>query len=256
MIRPFIKWAGGKRQILKQILKRIPVNFNRYFEPFVGGGALLFAINSEKSIVSDVNDELISAYIAIKDTPEELMDKLDEHEKNNSEKYYYCIRDNFYVDNIIDVAARFIYMNKACFNGLYRVNKKGRFNVPFGKKENIVTYERENILGIHEYLKNVSIYLRSFDCINPDEGDFVYVDPPYHNQFSWYSCNGFTEKDHIVLAEFVRELVNKGVYVMVSNSDTEFIRNLYNGFNIEVIESIIKIDGKPRKNNELLITCY
>ena len=244
-IYPFVKWAGGKTQLLQQLYALVPVQFNRYFEPFLGGGALFFyliSMKSEKFIayLSDINSELITSYNIVKSNAEELIVLLKryeiEYQKSPSE-YYYQLRDVIRPKNDIEKAARFIALNRTCYNGLYRVNSKGLFNVPWGKYKDPVICNSKN-------LRNVSLALQRSDAIiqvsdykeillkNAKEGDFIYLDPPYRPSsstayFTKYTDTGFNDKDQRDLANIFEELTKRKCKVMLSNSNTPLIRDLY-----------------------------
>ena len=272
--KPFVKWAGGKRQIIDKLKKYVPYEYNTYFEPFVGGGALLFELSPKKAVINDYNEELINVYKCIKD--EEKFDamcrELDHHESNHSEEYYYEIRnidrDKKKFNKLADYkrAARTIYLNKACFNGLYRVNSKNEFNVPFGKKTKVNTYEGPNLGIVHCLLNVYDIQLISIDfeeaVKDAKAGDFIYFDPPYDSEtstFNSYTENGFGKEEQIRLAKVFKELADRGCYVMLSNHNTKLVNELYEGFNIHVIEAKrnINANGKKRgKVEEVIITNY
>lgn len=272
--KPFVKWAGGKRQIIDKLKKYVPYEYNTYFEPFVGGGALLFELSPKKAVINDYNEELINVYKCIKD--EEKFDamcrELDHHESNHSEEYYYEIRnidrDKKKFNKLADYkrAARTIYLNKACFNGLYRVNSKNEFNVPFGKKTKVNTYEGPNLGIVHCLLNVYDIQLLSIDfeeaVKDAKAGDFIYFDPPYDSEtstFNSYTENGFGKEEQIRLARVFKELADRGCYVMLSNHNTKLVNELYEGFNIHVIEAKrnINANGKKRgKVEEVIITNY
>lgn len=264
---PFVKWAGGKRSIISELKDRLPVKFNNYYEPFVGGGALFFEIYStlKKAYLSDVNFYLIMAYTVIKKDPKALIELLKKHAKNNSDDYYYKVRAWHELQDPIEISARFIYLNKTCYNGLYRVNKKGEFNVPVGKYPNPNIISEENIMTCHKAFKNVQIEYKDFSEIKADKNDFVYFDPPYHptneTSFTAYSKLDFTEKDQIKLAEFAIALHHKEVKVMLSNSNTKFIKDLYKSsiFKTKVVNAPRLVNCKGNGRNaveELLITNY
>jgi DNA adenine methylase len=265
---PFIKWAGGKRHLAEELIKRLPTDFSNYYESFVGGAALFFSIleQAKKTMLSDSNLELVIAYNVIKKEPEKLIQQLEEHTKNHNESYYYRVRNQHQLQNPIEVAARFIYLNKTCYNGLYRVNKKGEFNVPVGRYSNPTIYDKSNIMAVHKALRIASIEYRDFETINPEANDFVYCDPPYHPvsqtaSFTGYTKSDFTEADQTRLRDFAVKLHKEGVFVMVSNSDTPFIRDLYSEscFNITVVQAPRFVNCKPANRgliNELLITNY
>lgn len=272
---PFVKWAGGKRQLLNDIKRLMPKQYEQYFEPFIGGGAVLFEIAPKNAIISDMNKELITTYKVFKSDTQfnQLVLRLDEYEKNHNEVYYYKVREQdrdaaFSRLSDVEVSARFIYLNKACFNGLYRVNSKGFFNVPFGKKEVLKTYNKENLESIHQYFVNndVEIYLQDFEktIASAKKGDFVYFDPPYDtienkNSFTAYNENIFDRDAQIRLSNTFKELDKKGVYVMLSNHNTSFIQSLYKGFNIHIVKATRMINSKSSERGpieEVLITNY
>jgi DNA adenine methylase len=272
----FIKWAGGKKQLLPEIEKRIPNKFNNYFEPFVGGGAVMFLVasklNPKKIIISDINKELIITYKIVKERPNELIELLKKHKKNHDKNYYYEIRElgNNPENNLSDleIAGRFIYLNKTCFNGLYRVNSKGSFNVPIGSYKNPNIVPKEDILNASKLLQKDDIKAMSFEnVINyAKNGDFVYFDPPYlplskTSSFTSYTKNSFSKDDHKKLSDVFKKLDKIGCFVMLSNSYHPYIEKLYSGFNfnIETVKAsrAINCNGSGRgKINELLITNY
>ncbi|WP_322935106.1 DNA adenine methylase [Mycoplasmopsis felis] len=259
-MKPFLKWVGGKTQLLNKINELIPKDFNTYIEPFVGGGAVLFNIKPENFIINDVNSELINLYQVIKNRKyfNDLLNNLKIHQNNHNEEYFYQIRN---MDRVIDFnsinkvtrAARMIYLNKSCFNGLYRVNSKGFFNVPSGKKEKVNLYDYDNILQIHQYLQNSNNQLMNIDfeeCLKyANKGDFVYLDPPYDNYenkitFTSYDQNNFNKSEQIRLFKVFQELDKKGVKLMLSNHNTEFIQNLYKDYKIFVVHAKRNINWK------------
>ena len=272
--KPFVKWAGGKRQIMNEIMKYVPFNYNTYYEPFVGGGAVFFELAPKKAVLNDFNKELINVYECIKDESkfEKMCAELNHHEVNHSEEYYYSVRnldrDKKSFNKIADYkrAARTIYLNKACFNGLYRVNSKNEFNVPFGKKTKVNTYEGQNLGIVHCILNFNDIKLLSTDfeeaVKTAKKGDFVYLDPPYDSDtstFNSYTEDGFGKKEQERLAKLYTELSDRGCYVMLSNHNTKLVRELYKDFNIHVIEAKrnINANGKKRgKVEEVIITNY
>ena len=267
--KPFVKWAGGKRGLLKQILPFIPKEFNSYYEPFVGGGALFFELFSKgllqnkKVVISDINSELINSYNIIKNKPLELIYILKEYKKNHTKEFYYKIRELDRKDNYINLpdiekASRFIYLNKTCFNGLYRVNKKGFFNTPIGSYKNPNIADEETILNASEALQNVIIKEQSFEKVleTAQKEDFVYFDPPYYplnetSNFTSYDSNTFLEKEQIKLYEIFDELAKKGVFVLESNSDTTFIKELYKNYEINTIQANRFINSKANKRGKI-----
>ena len=272
-MEPFVKWAGGKRQLLNDLNQRLPINFNSYYEPFVGGGALFMNLSHSQTVIADVSEELVLTYQVVVNHLELLIKALDNHEiehKKRPLEYYYEVRSLDRDPGLkqlseIEVAARFIYLNKACFNGLYRVNSKGYFNVPSGKKENITTYNKENLEFLSRYLReNVDIRLGDFEtsCHDVKSGDFVFFDPPYdllnETTFEKYNANSFGKEGQIRLANFAKDLDKKGVYFMVTNHNTPLINELYKDFNIEVVQvkRMINSDSSNRVGEEVIITNY
>jgi DNA adenine methylase len=266
--KPFVKWAGGKRQLIKVLTNNLPPSYNRYIEPFVGGGALLFEVLPYKAIINDINTELINAYTVIKDDIDALIEDLKKHK--NEEEYYYKIRS---LDpeklSAVERASRFIYLNKTCFNGLYRENSKGKFNVPFGKYKNPKILDEENLRAVSEYLNTAEISILNLDykevCKLAKKGDFVYLDPPYYpisksSSFTKYHKLDFTERDQMELTEVFRELDRKGCYVMLSNSNTKFIKELYKEYEIWEVSANrfinCKGDKREKVNVEVLIKNY
>ncbi|VFM99390.1 MAG: DNA adenine methylase (dam) [Candidatus Kentron sp. G] len=265
---PFVKWAGGKRHLVPEIIARLPKSFGTYYEPFVGGGAVFFALagRAGKAALSDTNAELMLAYEVIRDTPEALMEQLDAHKKaHRREEYYYQVRerrnaalDSGFSDKVAS-AVRFIYLNKTGYNGLYRVNSRGGFNVPKGRYENPAIYNRENILAISEVLKNTTLETLDFADIDPRPEDFIYCDPPYDDAFNSYADDGFGEADQKRLKDCMDRWREKGCHVMLSNSDTPLIRALYKGYRIEEVEAPRYINSKAAKRGmttELLVMSY
>ncbi len=272
--KPFVKWAGGKRQIIKELTKLAPLEYSTYYEPFVGGGALLFELSPKKAVINDYNEELMNVYNCIKDENkfEKMVHELNHYEASHNKEFYLELRnkdrDQKKFMKIPDYkrAARTIYLNKACFNGLYRVNSKNEFNVPFGKKEKVNTYDGQNLGIIHSFLNFNDIKIMNVDfeeaVKDAKKGDFIYFDPPYDSDthtFNSYTEEGFGKKDHIRLANTFKELDKKGCYVMLSNHNTELVNELYKDFNIHIIEAKrnINANGKKRgKVEEVIITNY
>mgnify|MGYP001619926225 CR=1 FL=1 len=268
----FIKWAGGKTQLLSQYAKLYPKEFNRYFEPFLGSGAVFFHIKQKfkpkQCFISDINEDLINTFKAVKEQPEELIKLLKEHKaKDNSKEYFNQQRERFNTIKAgLEKAALFIYINKTCFNGLYRVNAEGKFNVPFGKYPNPAILQEEKIRQASKLLQDVNISESNFSDIVREvrEGDFIYFDPPYFplsktSSFTSYQKGIFLEDEQRELARIFGELHKKGCFVMLSNSDTPFIRQLYEGFNIVTVKArraINCIGTKRGKINEIVVTNY
>ena len=260
-IKPFLKWAGGKTQLLSELHKYVPNNFNKYIEPFIGGGAMFFSLNPNKSIIADSNEELIITYRQVKDAVEEIIQHLKTFEHN--EEFYYNLRS---LDpNELEKsyrAARLIYLNKTCFNGLYRVNKKGKFNVPYGKGKGSFLNE--------EVLRNASEFLADTTIVNNDyldvlnefatEGDFIFLDPPYYpvgkySDFKRYTKEFFYHEDQVRLKEEFERLVNIGCKVVLTNSDHEVILDLYSDYRIEIKETrrMISSNSKTRKGKDIIV---
>lgn len=266
--RPFVKWVGGKRQLLNVLEEAAPKKFGHYFEPFVGGGAFLFFQRPKQATISDLNAELINAYKIIRDDVEALLRSLRTHK--NEEDYFYFVRGkNLEAMTPVQRASRFIYLNKTCFNGLYRENRQGQFNAPFGRYENPNIADRENLLAVNKYFSEsrVNIHCRSYQAVLDEakSGDFVYFDPPYipltvTANFTSYTSGGFSGVDQKELASLFAELARKNVYVMLSNSNTPMIHELYKGFRIQSVEAARAINCKGskrgRKPNEVLIRGY
>ena len=235
---PFLKWAGGKGQLLRQMEPYIPEpnSIDTYFEPFLGGGALFFHLRPERAVLSDLNAELIHTYTMVRDAPDALMAALDAHmEHKLDQDYFYSIRGQVPKDLPPEArAARTIFLNKTCFNGLYRVNSKGGFNVPFGGYKNPTLYVRENILAASAALERAELLVSDYRvaCKKARKGDFVYFDPPYDplsktSAFTAYTSEGFGEVQQRQLAELFRTLDRKGCKVMLSNSATPLLDELY-----------------------------
>lgn len=275
--QPFVKWVGGKRGLLSQILPLIPKEFNNYFEPFVGGGALFFELYSlgllkdKKVYLFDINAELINAYNVVKNSPLELIKNLRELKEKHSKEFYYEMRawdrdEKFSQRSEIERASRFIYLNKTCFNGLYRVNSKGYHNVPIGHYKNPNICDELVIYNASEALQKTTILNASYKDIilHVKKNDFVYFDPPYYpltptSSFTSYSEFNFLDKEQIELFEVFKKLNKKDVFVVHSNSDTDFIKNLYDEFHIEEIQANRFINSKSNgrgKISEVLVNNF
>ncbi|KAA0232039.1 MAG: Dam family site-specific DNA-(adenine-N6)-methyltransferase [Dehalococcoidia bacterium] len=266
---PFVKWVGGKRSLIPEILPRMPKRIGTYHEPFVGGGALFFAIADQidRAVLTDNNFELVLTYSVVKRNPRELIAELERHaaqHQRRGEDHYYAVRAGT-PSEPIDIAARFIYLNKTCYNGLYRVNQAGRFNVPMGKQASSGIVAEANIMACHRALRKATIRVGDFGAIRPEQGDLVYFDPPYHPtsdvSFTKYTKENFTEHDHVRLRDFATELGKRGVNVMLSNSNTKLIRGLYGSkaFHRSVVMSPRLVNCKPTRRGaveELLIRNY
>lgn len=272
--QPFVKWVGGKRGLLSQIIPLIPKEFNNYFEPFVGGGAMFFELYSlgllkdKKVYLFDINSELINAYNVVKNNPTELIKNLSKFKEKHSKEFYYEIRaldreENFFKKSDIYRATRFIYLNKTCFNGLYRVNSKGYHNVPIGSYKNPNISDEEVVYSASEALQSAIILNASYKDVlkYASKDDFVYFDPPYYpltvtSSFTSYSEFSFLDKEQKELFEVFNKLNTKGSKVIHSNSDTDFIKELYKEFEIKNIQANRFINSKSSgrgKISEVLI---
>lgn len=258
---PIVKWAGGKTQLLKHYSRLFPAEFNRYYEPFLGGGAVFFHLVAKspnlRATLSDQNVELINCYNMIKNELPSVIRYLKKH-KNDSDHFYKVRAQD--VDDLspAERAARLIFLNKTCFNGLYRVNRKGQFNVPFGRYENPKICDEVNLRAAERALCNAKINTANFEAVASlaKKGDFVYLDPPYQplsttSSFTGYTRNSFGEADQIRLANMFKKLTDKGCYAMLSNSDTPFIRELYEDFNIETVYANRAINSKADKRGRV-----
>jgi DNA adenine methylase len=273
MIRPFLKWAGGKRQLIPEIRKYIPEMGGVYYEPFVGAGALLFSLQPTQALINDSNSELINCYEVIRNSVGDLIEALKVHEQAHCENHFYEIRewdrlDNYDTRNRIERAARIIYLNKTCFNGLFRVNSQKQFNVPFGqyKKPNIV--EADLLRDISQYLNSSEIKMLNGDFQVAVQSakieDFIYFDPPYDPlsttaSFTGYAANGFDRSEQERLKMVVDDLSDRGCKVLLSNAYTEFILDLYKEYKQEKVEAARAINSNAVKRGkiaEILIRNY
>lgn len=260
-IKPFLKWAGGKSQLIPKLSQFIPLNYNKYIEPFFGGGAFYFYLNPENAIISDSNGELIATYKAVRDNIEDVIKVLKTYK--NEESSYYKIRALKTSQlSVTERAARIIYLNKTCFNGLYRVNKKGQFNVPYGKR-NSEFLNKELLLDASEFLQNAIIIHSDYVDILRNyakKGDFIFLDPPYYptgkySDFKRYTKEFFYHEDHVALkAEFVR-LVNLGCHVILTNSSHPVILELYKDYNINIFNTkrLISCNPKTRNGKDIIV---
>ncbi len=272
--RPFLKWVGGKNQLIQQYLPHFPEGYRRYYEPFVGGGAIFFRLQPQQSFLSDINIELVNVYRCVREQVEELITRLEDHQALHGQEHFYAVRsqpttsdDWFLEGNNLERAARLIYLNKTCFNGLYRENSKGQFNVPIGSYEKPTICDSESLRVASSVLQSARIERGSFDAVldhAKSSEDFVYFDPPYYpisstSKFTSYSRYSFSEVDQIRLKEVFAELSDRGVKVMLSNSDCPFVRELFNGFNIHTINATRNINCNAEKRGkitEVLVTSY
>lgn len=273
--KPFVKWVGGKRQLLEQFRKMNlypPEDFDpensRYFEPFVGGGAVFFDLLPEEGFLSDLNKELVTTYNVIKNDLEKLIVSLKKHKTDK--EYFLKIRahdPNKLSD--VAVASRFIFLNRTCFNGMYRVNSKGGFNVPFGKYSNPLICDEDNLQKVSKALQNIDIKYQDYKEVlkKAKKGDFIYFDPPYYPvsktaSFTSYTAETFLDKEQTELRDTFVELHKRGCFVMLSNSDTPFINKIYSGIKGVSINKVqagraINSNGSGRgKITEVLITNY
>ena len=272
-LQPFTKWTGGKRQLLPVIRELIPKTYNRYFEPFVGGGALFFDLAPKDAVINDFNAELINCYQQIKDNPQELIEILKVHQEYNSKEYYLDLRSadrDERIDMMSEVqrAARILYMLRVDFNGLYRVNSKNQFNVPYGRYKNPKIVDEELIFAISVYLNNNQLEIKTGDfekaVLDVQPGDFVYFDPPYiplseTSAFTSYTHEGFSYDDQVRLRDAFKKLSDTGAYVMLSNSSSFLVEELYRDFNIHYVEATRTNGAKSSsrgKISEIIVTNY
>ena len=272
-LRPFTKWTGGKRQLLSEIKSLMPESYNRYFEPFVGGGALFFELTPKDAVINDFNSELINCYQQIKDNPSELIELLSKHKESNSKEYYLNLRSadrdgRIEKMNNVERAARIMYMLRVNFNGLYRVNSKNQFNVPYGRYKNPQIVDSDLIVSISQYLNENTIRILNGDFEEAVKdvgiGDFVYFDPPYiplseTSSFTSYTHEGFSYEDQVRLRDTFKKLDEKGAYVMLSNSSSSLVEELYKDFNIHKVSATRTNGAKSSsrgKIDEIIVTNY
>lgn len=272
LVAPVLKWVGGKRQLLDQIRPLIPSKISTYYEPFVGGGAVLFDLTPKKAIINDFNSELINVYKMIKEKPEDLISHLENHKNLNCEEYFYTIREldrnREKYDALTDLekAARIIYLNKTCFNGLFRVNSSGEFNSPWGKYKNPNITCETTIRALHNYFSENDVTILTGDYEASLNGatskDFVYLDPPYmpissSSSFTGYTSNGFGQEEQERLKSVCDSLNSKGVRFLQSNSDCDFIKKLYSDYRIIEVDAkrLINADAKKRGEIKEVLIC-
>ena len=272
-ITPFVKWAGGKRQLLSQIKERMPEKYNDYYEPFVGGGAVTFELLPANALINDINKALINAYKQICNAPEAFLkavNKLDEEMWEDGKEYYYSLREH-YNDKLmkaeydVELAALFVFINKHCFNGLYRVNGKGLFNVPYNNSRR-TSVDEGSIMEISKYLQGITITDGDFEeaCKGAKKGDFVFIDSPYAplnpTSFEAYTKEGFDIESHKRLARLYDELTARGCFCMLTNHNTRLINELYGGkgYTIDVVsvKRMINSDASNRVGEEVIIYNY
>lgn len=269
--RPFLKWVGGKAGLLAQFDEFFPAQVSRYYEPFVGGGAVFFHLRHRfpriRAFLCDNNAELVAAYQAVRDFPTELMLRLDEHLArylSDREGHYYFVRSQHHLTDTVERAARVIFLNKTCFNGLWRVNSRGEFNVPIGSHKNPTLYERGNIEAASFALRDVQLAVQDFrdTLAETRRGDFAYIDPPYHPisltaNFTSYTKGVFGAQEQSELAALFSDAAQRGVRLMLSNSDAPFIHKLYHSFRIRIVHArrAINSDGAKRGEVNEVVVC-
>ena len=260
--QPFLKWVGGKKSLIPQLGPLFPRRFNRYFEPFLGGAAVFLHLQPRHASLSDINPRLIQCYMAVRDDCESVMEQLRKLRRGHSKDAYYEARNRMNSDqelSITERAALQIYLNKTCFNGLYRENRRGHFNVPFGRYDNPRIFDAVNIKKVSHMLRNVTISCQPFERIidQAQPGDFVYLDPPYHplsktSNFTSFTRHGFDTFDQKRLAEVCKLLDRRGCLVMQSNSDTELIQGLYEDFSVSRVSARRNINSNGRRRGAVL----
>lgn len=268
-VKPIMKWVGGKRELLPDLRKNIPSSFdketNTYYEPFIGGGALLFDILPHYGVINDSNEELVNLYTVVKNDVDSLIREVSSYPYDKD--FYYSIREldrrEGFPDFLSDIkrAARTLYLNKTCFNGLYRVNKKGQFNTPFGKYSNPTICKEDDLKDVSSYFNDNDISIMSGDfaqCIkDAQEGDFVYLDPPYvplskTSSFTSYTKEGFEDCDQKRIKSIIDDLSNNGVYVLMSNSSSSDVFDLYSSdYNVETVKVARKVNSKAHKRSKI-----
>ncbi len=270
MSTPLVKWLGGKRQLLDSLLIKIP-KYDCYFEPFFGGGALFFSINPARAVINDQNDQLMNLYRQIKDAPESVMKLTEslqdrynrESTDENRTRTYYAVREEFNQhivnkDYSADAAAHLLFLNKAGFNGIYRVNSQGRYNVPSAHKKTISAFETENVMAVSNALKKCEIMHGDFEsaCSKAKAGDFVFFDSPYYETFDSYRAGGFNTEDHKRLFKLFESLTKQNICCLLTNSNTDFIKDMYKSYRIDTIDvkRLVNRDGSNRTGSEVIIT--
>lgn len=269
LVQPFLKWAGGKRQLIPQMEKYLSkIKYSTYYEPFLGGGSILLYLQPKKAVVNDYNKDLIECYKCIKNNYDELVSKLEEYEKKNNEEDFYKIReidrtDEYKKLSSVEKAARLIYLNRTCYNGLFRLNSSGQFNTPFGKYKNPNICNKPVLRALHEYFNNNEIEFITGDfetaCDSAPTNSLVYFDPPYDQfeeqvNFVGYTENGFTRDDQIRLKKLCDKLIEKGCTVVVSNSATPFIKELYGDktkYSMHIVMAKRNINSNGKKRGEI-----
>ena len=264
-ISPIVKWVGGKRQLLPEIMPLINKKCSTYVEPFVGGGAVFFELQPKKAIINDYNSELVNVYTVVRDHSEELIEELEKHNRYNNGEYFYMIRaldrsEAYDTMSDTEKAARIIYLNKTCYNGLYRVNSAGQFNSPYGKYKNPNIVNEDSIRAMSRYLQSNKITIRQGDYKEVlkglRRGAFVYLDTPYmpislSSSFTGYTENGFSYAQQVTLKEECDKLRKKGISFLQSNSDCPEIRDLYREYEIRTVQAKRRINSKGNKRGEI-----
>lgn len=261
--RPVLKWAGGKTQLLDELLSRAPKTYGKYIEPFFGGGALFFALKPQNAVIADSNPELINMYRQIANNVDEVIDRLKKYH-NTQEEFYAVRQQNWMTLSPAEAAARMIYLNRTCFNGLYRVNRQGQFNVPYGKYKNPKICDEENLRQVSKALQGVEILCGDYLLVlehYASAGDFIFLDPPYlpiseNADFKRYTKEQFYRNDHIELANIVHKLRDRGCYILLTNSNHPLVHELYASYNIEVVPTKrhISCHGDTRKGEDIIVT--
>lgn len=273
LVVPFLKWAGGKRQLMPEIREMLPdgVTTHPYYEPFIGGGALFFELLPKRAVINDYNEELINVYTVIRDNPSELIEDLKRHK--NTAEYFYKIRaidrqPLFSNLTRIERASRIIYLNKTCYNGLYRVNNAGEFNSPFGRYKNPNIVNEPVIKAVSKYLNSSQIQISSCDYAlilkDAPTDSFVYLDPPYHpisegSSFTGYVQGGWNEGEQLRLRDVCNRLSERGIKFLLSNSASDFIREIYSDYNIHIVQAKRSVNSNPSRRgqvDEFLIRNY
>jgi DNA adenine methylase len=265
---PIVKWAGGKSKLLDALVSRMPARFGSYFEPFLGGGAMFFRLAPGRAVLADWNEDLMNLYRCVAWKVEDVIQRLEAHREEHDKDYYYAVRERWNAgektQSAVERAAAFLYLNKTCYNGLFRVNQKGHFNVPMGRYDEPRICDPAQLRGASRLLRRAELHTGHFadQVADAVAGDFVYFDPPYDPvsrtaSFTSYTAGSFGPDAQRELAAVVRALTRRGVHVMVSNSDTPFIRQLYRGLDIEQVAASRAINSRADARgtvNELIIT--
>lgn len=261
MTSPIVKWAGGKTKLLPELLAKMPKKYGTYYEPFAGGAALFFNVRPERAVLGDMNADLVAMYTAVKANVEEVIRRLTFYANAHDKDFYYLVRDKWnkgdLVANSFERAAAFIYLNRTCFNGLWRVNKQGAFNVPMGDYKNPKIVDADNLRAAAHALRNVALRTGSYIDTLEDvrAGDFVYLDPPYDETFNSYTSDGVFDQQTLAMA--VELLAERGAHIMLSNSDTTLVRELYSTYHLELVQCgrAINSDGAGRGSvSEVIVT--